>query len=79
MSLILAVWNRSGEPVDETVLRSMLAVNPNPESDGQDFWFHAAVALAHQHFWITPEEQNQLQPRLDAGKRLRHYLRGTPG
>ncbi len=43
----------------------MLAVNPNPASDGQDFWLKNNVALGHQHFWITPEEQNQPQPRLD--------------
>ena len=37
----------------------------NPESDGQDFWLNNEVALAHQHFWITPEEQNEQQPRVD--------------
>jgi asparagine synthase (glutamine-hydrolysing) len=65
MSLILALWNRDGEPVDETILRSMLALNTNPAGDGQDFWLQNSVALAHQHFWITPEEQKQPQPHLD--------------
>ena len=65
MSLILAIWNRNGEPVDENLLRSMLAVDANPESDGQEIWQHGAVALGQQHFWITPEDQNQPQPRLD--------------
>jgi asparagine synthase (glutamine-hydrolysing) len=63
MSLILALWNRSGEPVNLDVAQSMLAVNVNPESDGQDFWLQEDVLLAHQHFWITPEERNQPQPR----------------
>jgi asparagine synthase (glutamine-hydrolysing) len=65
MNTFLALWNRIGEPVDETVLRSMLAANDHPGNDGQEFWLQSNVGLAHQHFWVTPEEMGQPQPRQD--------------
>jgi asparagine synthase (glutamine-hydrolysing) len=65
MSLILALWNRTGEPVDETILRSMLDSTSNLQNDGEGLWRHTEIALAHQHFWVTPEEVDRPQPSVD--------------
>jgi asparagine synthase (glutamine-hydrolysing) len=65
MSLILALWNRDGEPVEERIIRSMLDSTGDLENDGEQVWLQNEVALAHQHLWITPEEVDQPQPRLD--------------
>jgi asparagine synthase (glutamine-hydrolysing) len=66
MSMILALWNRNGEPVDEELLRSMAAVGGGPESDGPDVWLGKNVGLGQRHFWSTPQEQAWLQPLVDS-------------
>jgi asparagine synthase (glutamine-hydrolysing) len=65
MSTILALWNRIGEPVEQSVLQKMLAVDQSLAADGQDSWNLADVGMACRYFWITPEEKGQPQPRVD--------------
>ena len=37
--------------------------------DGSDYWIHGDVALGHHHFWVTPEEEGEIQPLvLDDGR-----------
>ena len=65
MSAILAVLHRNREPVDREVLDRMLVASAHRAVDGQHSWVGGHVALAHQHFWITPEEHGETQPLLD--------------
>lgn len=65
MSAILAVFNRGGIPVGQGVIEPMLAVSSARAVNGQSIWMNGPIALAHQHFWITPEELNEVQPLLD--------------
>ena len=62
MSGLVAVFNRTGAPVDPAVIQAMLAASPHRAIDGQDCWISGPVALAHQHFWVTPEEVGEKQP-----------------
>ncbi len=50
MSAILAIFNRTGEPVCGAVVSAMLAAAPHRAVDGQAAWQQDAVALAYQHF-----------------------------
>lgn len=65
MTAILALFNRDGEPADLEVVQALLAPSRYPYSDGEDVWSAGNVALAHQHFWVTPEEVGERQPLLD--------------
>ncbi len=62
MSGIVAVFNREGVPIDQSALECMLAANSHQAVDGQHIWLKDSIVLAHQHFWITPEEQGEQQP-----------------
>ena len=63
----MAVFNRTGAPVDPAVIQAMLAASPHRAIDGQDCWISGPVALAHQHFWVTPEEVGEKQPLVADG------------
>lgn len=65
MSGILAVLQRDGAPVETTAIEAMLASGSRRAVDGQSMWVQGPVALAHQHFWVTPEEQGESQPLSD--------------
>lgn len=65
MSAILAVFNRNGAPVDPQEVAAMLATTPHHAQDGQACFYAGCIALAHQHFWITPEEVGEEQPLVD--------------
>ena len=67
MSGLVALFNRTGAPVDPAVMQAMLAASPHRAIDGQDSWISGPVALAHQHFWITPEEVGEKQPLVADG------------
>ena len=67
MSGLVAVFNRTGAPVDPAVIQAMLAASPHRAIDGQDCWISGPVALAHQHFWVTPEEVGEKQPLVAEG------------
>jgi asparagine synthase (glutamine-hydrolysing) len=56
------MFNRNGQPVTEADLQTMLSASPHRAVDGQDAWSGGHVALAHQHFWLTPEEFGEKQP-----------------
>lgn len=62
MSGLVAVFNRNGEPVVPGVLEAMLAASPHRAIHGEDILVSGTAALAHQHFWVTPEEQGERQP-----------------
>jgi len=62
MGAVAVVLNRDGKPIDALVLSAMLAACPERAIDGQALWLGGSVALAHQHFWVTPEEQGERQP-----------------
>ncbi len=70
MSAILAVFHRQGKPVEQPLVEAMLAATPERAVDGQSMWLQSAVALAHQHFWVTPEEQGERQPLVSADGHL---------
>ena len=69
MSAILAIYNRDGAPVEGSVVEAMLAASAHRAVDGQDVWRDGAIALGHQRFWITPEEQGEIQPLVDGSGR----------
>lgn len=60
---------RRNEPVDISHLEQMMAASAGRAVNGQDVWHGGHVALGHQHFWITPEEQGERQPLSDAAGR----------
>lgn len=62
MSGLAAIFNRDGAAVDREHLIAMLAASPHRSLDGQHHWLDGPVALAHQHFWVTPEEVGEQQP-----------------
>lgn len=70
MSDILVVFNRGGEPVEPSVVQNMLEANPHQTYDGVKVWIEGSIALAHQHFWITPEELDEEQPVADVTGRF---------
>jgi asparagine synthase (glutamine-hydrolysing) len=67
MSAILAVFNRQGAPVEAQQVQAMLAATSHRALDGQHSWDSNQIILAHQHFWITPEEVGEKQPLVDEG------------
>ena len=62
MAAILAILNRDSEPVSLPVLEAMLAASQQRAVDGQNRWVEGQIALGHQHFWVTPEEEGEIQP-----------------
>ncbi len=69
MSGILGIFQRKGEPVDFVSMAPMLHASKHRAVDGEDVWHGDSVILAHQHFRITPEEQNESQPLIsDSGR-----------
>lgn len=62
MSAVLLVFNRDGDPIDPALLNRMMTATAFRAVDGQDRWIGGHVALAHQHFLVTPEEQGESQP-----------------
>ncbi|MCC6165866.1 MAG: hypothetical protein IT329_01440 [Caldilineaceae bacterium] len=70
MSTILAVFQRDGTPVAQTTLEKMLAATPARAVDGQRCWRDGPIGLAHQHFWVTPEEIGECQPLVSDEPRL---------
>jgi asparagine synthase (glutamine-hydrolysing) len=65
MSAILAIFNRRGQPVEPQIVDKMLAARPEHSQDGTDKWIAGPIALAHQHFYVTPEEVGERQPIQD--------------
>jgi asparagine synthase (glutamine-hydrolysing) len=45
----------------------MAAAGASEYNDGLDFWLGKGVGLAHEHFWINPQETGELQPLVDPG------------
>lgn len=70
MSGILVIYNRNGQPVERSLADCMLAECPERSVDGQDIWSGGPVVLAHQHFWVTPEELGERQPLVDTEAEL---------
>jgi asparagine synthase (glutamine-hydrolysing) len=66
MAAILAIFNRDGRPADSTTAEAMLTPSRFHSRDGEDVLTAADIALAHQHWWVTPEEQGERQPLTDA-------------
>lgn len=75
MGAILAIFNREAGPVDQQNVLRMIAAAPQRSIDGQQIWIQESIALAHQHFWITPEEQNEIQPLEDSGCTITCFAR----
>jgi asparagine synthase (glutamine-hydrolysing) len=44
----------------------MLDASPHRAIDGQQVWHGDYIALAHQHFWIAPEEVGEAQPLVNS-------------
>ncbi len=65
MSAIAVIFRRDGGAVDTADLDRMLAAGSHRAVDGQNVYADGSVALAHQHFWITPEERGEIQPLVD--------------
>ena len=62
MSAIVAIFQRHGQPVTTAAMDALLAAAPHRAVDGQDTWYQGPVALAHQHFDLTPEGHAAPQP-----------------
>ncbi len=69
MSAIIAIFHRDGSAVSPRLIQTMLAGRPQRGPDGARTVVREAVALAHQHFWLLPEEWGEEQP-LEAGTTL---------
>lgn len=65
MSVFVTLWNRDGEPVAYDLPQTMLRAELNPINDGMNTWVDNNIVLAHQHYWITPEEIGEKQPLQD--------------
>ncbi|MGC9356293.1 MAG: asparagine synthase-related protein [Anaerolineae bacterium] len=65
MSAIIGIFRRDGQPVPPEEIKVMLAAAPHRAVDGEAVQYLNQVALAHQHFWITPEERGERQPLVD--------------
>lgn len=69
MTAILAIYHRNQKAADPKTVEAMLAPSRYRARDGERVWAAGHIALAHQHFWITPEEQGEEQPLVDASGR----------
>ena len=69
MSAIAAIFSRHGAPINRANLERMAAARPERGPDGQAMRIIGPAGLAHQHFWITPEEWGERQP-IDDGDTL---------
>ena len=67
MSGIVGLWNLDGKPLDPFVLSAMSATLGHRGADGEDRRVLGAFGMAHQHFWVTPEEAGERQPLANAG------------
>lgn len=65
MSVFVTLWNRDGKPVEYDLPQTMLHAELNPLNDGMNTWVDDNIALAHQHYWIIPEEIGEKQPIQD--------------
>lgn len=66
MSAIVALFHRTGGSLDSSTVAPMQRAASHRAVDGESAWAGGPVALAHQHFAITPEEQALDQPLYDA-------------
>ena len=62
MSALLAVFNRTGQPVDPALFHSMLDETAYRAINGQHCWISGSIALARQHFWISRYDRGESQP-----------------
>ena len=65
MSGVVALFHRDGRPIEPSEVERLLEACPERAVDGQSVWMDGAMALGHQHFWITPEEWGERQPLHD--------------
>jgi asparagine synthase (glutamine-hydrolysing) len=62
MSAIAAFFNRDGAPVDPLLIQGMVDARPERGPHGARAIVEGNVALAHQHFWLLPQEWGEEQP-----------------
>ena len=62
MSGLAGFWNLDGAPADRQVLARMSATLRHRAPDGEDVLVDGPMALAHQHLWVTSEENGERQP-----------------
>jgi asparagine synthase (glutamine-hydrolysing) len=62
MSGILGVWNLDGQPLDPVVLSRMSESLRHRGPDGEGRSVAGSMGFIHQHSWVTPEEQGEIQP-----------------
>lgn len=62
MSAFLAIFARNGEAIEATTIMHMLSATSECNQHGEGIWHGQNVALAHQSFWLTPEEVGEHQP-----------------
>ena len=65
MSAFVALWNRKMKPINRDLPLKLLAAGQTPINDGESLWLDGAVALAHRHLWISPEEVGENQPLVE--------------
>ncbi len=70
MSGIFALFARDGCAIDADTVDKILNACPARSVHGQDLYADHSIALGHQHFWVTPEEQGERQPLTDKACRL---------
>lgn len=89
MGAIHAIFRRNGSVIDTEEILPMMWATRYRAVDGQAVWHDSSILLAHQHFWVTPEEMGETQPfvlqdgrfaisfegRLDNRKQLWEQLR----
>jgi asparagine synthase (glutamine-hydrolysing) len=64
MSALVVVADKTGRPVAREEIEAMLSSCRQRAVDGEHIEISQSVGLAHQHFWITPEEVGEVQPKI---------------
>lgn len=71
MSAFAVIFERRGAPASVEALAAMSGRLAHRGADGCDLVCRDGCGLAHQHFWVTPEEVGERQPLADrSGRRL---------
>jgi asparagine synthase (glutamine-hydrolysing) len=62
VSGIAGAWNLDGQPMAADVLAAMSGRLHHRGVDGERRRTSGSVGFAHQHLWVTPEEEGEAQP-----------------
>jgi asparagine synthase (glutamine-hydrolysing) len=76
LSGFIVIYNRDGSPASRASAEQMMLALEHRGPDGSDLQVQSCVALGHQHFRTTPEEDGERQPLSDQGNRFKIVFDG---